>query len=99
MIIDNNLLDKLAYLSRLELSAHERDTMLHDLNEMIDWIKQLDELIIDDPIASEPLSVLEATGLRLDIPDIMLDSLSHEQALALAPSRDSNYFRVPSVKG
>ncbi|WP_342265369.1 Asp-tRNA(Asn)/Glu-tRNA(Gln) amidotransferase subunit GatC [Cardinium endosymbiont of Philonthus spinipes] len=96
MIIDNDLLDKLAYLCRLELPPHERDTMLHDLNAMVDWVKQLDELDVDNNIVLEASAKLESTSLR---PDVASNLLSHEQALTLAPSSDSNYFRVPAVKG
>ena len=96
MIIDNDLLNKLAYLCRLELLPHERDTMLHDLNAMVDWVNQLDELDVDHNMVLEESSRLESTSLR---PDIVSNLLSHEQALALAPSSDSNYFRVPAVQG
>jgi aspartyl-tRNA(Asn)/glutamyl-tRNA(Gln) amidotransferase subunit C len=96
MIIDNDLLDKLAYLARLEFTAHERVSMLHDLNEMVAWVEQLDELTIDNDLVLEQFAVLQARSLR---EDTVLNTLSHEQALALAPSSDSNYFRVPSVKG
>ena len=96
MIIDNDLLNKLAYLCRLELLPHERDRMLHDLNAMVDWVNQLDELDVDNNIVLEESVRLESTRLRLDI---VSNWLSHEQALALAPSSDSNYFRAPAVKG
>ncbi|WP_419241413.1 Asp-tRNA(Asn)/Glu-tRNA(Gln) amidotransferase subunit GatC [Cardinium endosymbiont of Nabis limbatus] len=96
MIIDNDLLNKLAYLCRLELPPHERDTMLHDLNAMVDWVNQLDELDVDNNLVLEESSKLESTDLRSDI---VCNLLSHKDALALAPSSDSNYFRVPAVKG
>ncbi|TSJ80706.1 MAG: Asp-tRNA(Asn)/Glu-tRNA(Gln) amidotransferase subunit GatC [Candidatus Cardinium sp.] len=96
MIIDNDLLNKLAYLCRLELLPHERDTMLHDLNAMVDWVNQLDELDVDDNIVLEESFKLEATSLRSDV---VSNLLGHKEALALAPSNDSNYFRVPAVKG
>ncbi|CAH2559853.1 Asp-tRNA(Asn)/Glu-tRNA(Gln) amidotransferase subunit GatC [Cardinium endosymbiont of Oedothorax gibbosus] len=96
MIIDNDLLDKLVYLCRLELPLHERDTMLHDLNAMVDWVKQLDELDVDHNVILEESVRLVSTNLRPDVPS---NSLSHTQALALAPRSDSNYFRVPAVKG
>lgn len=96
MIIDNELLNKLAYLCRLELPPHERDAMLHDLNEMVNWVEQLDELALDNHVILEDTAIVEATSLRSDV---VSNALSHEQALSLAPSSDSNYFRVPSVKG
>jgi len=97
MIIDDDFLNKLAYLCRLELPPHEREKMLHDLNAMVDWVEQLDELDIDnDLMLAEKPSKLESSSLR---PDLVSNALSHGEALALAPSSDSNYFRVPSVKG
>lgn len=96
MIIDNELLKKLAYLCRLDLPFHERDTMLHDLNAMVDWVRELDELDIDANMVFEPSSKLASADLRSDC---VLNTLSHERALALAPSSDSNYFRVPAVQG
>lgn len=96
MTIDNDLLNKLAYLCRLELLPHERDTMLHDLNAMVDWVEQLDELDVDSNVILEESARVASASLRSDI---VSNVLSHEQALALAPSRDSNYFRVPAVKG
>ncbi|CCM10448.1 Asp-tRNA(Asn)/Glu-tRNA(Gln) amidotransferase subunit GatC [Candidatus Cardinium hertigii] len=97
MIIDDDLLNKLAYLCRLELPPHEREKMLHDLNAMVDWVEQLDELDVDNNVMlAEKPSKLESSSLRTDV---VSNSLSHEQALSLAPSSDSNYFRVPSVKG
>lgn len=96
MIIDNDLLDKLAYLSRLEFREHEKEAMLHDLNEMVAWVEQLDELTIEeDNLVLDPFALSQADNLRQDV---AINTLPHAQALALAPNRDSNYFRAPSVK-
>lgn len=96
MIIDNDLLDKLACLSRLEFREHEKEAMLHDLNEMVAWVEQLDELTIEeDNLVLDPFSLSQADNLRQDV---AINTLTHGQALTLAPSSDSNYFRAPSVK-
>jgi aspartyl-tRNA(Asn)/glutamyl-tRNA(Gln) amidotransferase subunit C len=96
MTIDDILLDKLAGLARLEFAADERSAILRDLNEMVAWVEQLDELVIDnEPIEKYPI-VLNIGDLR---EDMAINTLAHEQALALAPHSDTNYFRVPSVKG
>ncbi|TDG95162.1 Asp-tRNA(Asn)/Glu-tRNA(Gln) amidotransferase subunit GatC [Cardinium endosymbiont of Culicoides punctatus] len=98
MIIDNDSLDKLAYLSRLEFHEHEKEAMLHDLNEMVDWVEQLDELVFEDQdLGLDQFTLLlQANELRQDL---AMNAITHERALALAPSGDTNYFRVPSVKG
>lgn len=64
--------------------------MLHDLNTMVDWIKQLDEIDLDNNVVFEDSSRLESSSLR---PDVVSNLLSHEQALTLTPSSDSNYFK------
>ena len=92
MVIDNDLLDKLAYLARLEFTEHERADMLYDLNEIVTWVEQLDELTIDNNLAIDQCTVLQEDRLR---EDIALNTLTHEQALTLAPSSDSNYLRAP----
>jgi len=95
MIIDNKLLQKLAHLVRIEFSEQELTSMLHDLNEMLSWLKQLDEVNLESNTYIENPVVLERHNLREDIP---MNSLSHEQALKLASSNDSNYFKIPPLK-
>ena len=98
MIINNELLDKLAYLCRLSISPTEQDAMLHDLNELVAWVEHLDEIDneLDNDMDADPFFLLgTATQFRADI---VLDELSKEEALRLAPSSDSSYFRVPAVK-
>ncbi|WP_339044635.1 Asp-tRNA(Asn)/Glu-tRNA(Gln) amidotransferase subunit GatC [Cardinium endosymbiont of Tipula unca] len=80
----------------MEFREHEKDAMLHDLNEMVAWVEQLGELIIEEnDLFLEQFVLLQGNNLRQDV---AINSLSHEQALMLAPNSDSNYFRTPSVK-
>ncbi|MDD9139516.1 MAG: Asp-tRNA(Asn)/Glu-tRNA(Gln) amidotransferase subunit GatC [Candidatus Cardinium sp.] len=100
MLIDHTLLDKLAYLARLEIRPHERASMLRDLNEVVAWVEQLNEL--DDILLQQdynaevpPPALAQANDLRRDE---AAQVLSHEAALALAPDKDANYFRIPAVR-
>lgn len=92
--MDKSLLQKLAHLAQLELNAQAEASMCKDMSKIVNWIKKLEELDTTGVLpvtnmASEPLN------LRADIPSA---PMPQEQALANAPSRDSDYFRVPKVK-
>jgi aspartyl-tRNA(Asn)/glutamyl-tRNA(Gln) amidotransferase subunit C len=88
--IDKPLLQKLAYLAQLEVDANDEAVLLEDLNKIVTWIEKLKEL---DTASVNPL---EHNIFREDIPQA---PLAHEKVLANAPSKDSNYFRVPQIKG
>jgi aspartyl-tRNA(Asn)/glutamyl-tRNA(Gln) amidotransferase subunit C len=92
--IDKLLLQKMAYLAQLEVDAHNEASLLEDLNKIVAWIEKLKEI---DTAGVKPLvtMALEHNIFQEDIPQT---SLAHEKGLANAPSKDSNYFRVPQVK-
>jgi len=93
MEINNETVDKLAHLARLEFSASEKEDLKKDLSRIIAWIDKLNEL---DTEKVEPLIYMsnEINVLREDIAN---NSVSHEDALKNAPKKDSDYFRVPKV--
>lgn len=95
MVIDNDLLDKLAYLCRLELPLHEREAIRHDLNEIVAWMEQLEQFSIDNDRLLESASTLDEYKLRVDE---ATNTLSHAKAMALAPHSNTHYFIVPSIK-
>ena len=93
MQTDLQTLRGLAHLARLEFNPAQEQTLLADLNNILDWVDQLKQL---DTTDIEPLVHLseEVNVLRKDI---AFNELSHEEALRNAPKRDSDYFRVPKV--
>jgi aspartyl-tRNA(Asn)/glutamyl-tRNA(Gln) amidotransferase subunit C len=92
--MDQQLLQKLMHMSRLDLSENEQEAMVRDLEKLYDWIEKLQEV---DTRGVEPLTtlVVEQPILREDIPATPLD---HAKALSSSKESDSNYFRVPKVK-
>ncbi|GIV27276.1 MAG: aspartyl/glutamyl-tRNA(Asn/Gln) amidotransferase subunit C [Bacteroidia bacterium] len=91
--IDENLIDQLAHLSRLEFSQEEKEKILSDLNRILDYIDQLNEL---DTENVEPLIYLSPNKDILR-EDVVNENLKKEDALKNAPKKDSDYFRVPKV--
>jgi aspartyl-tRNA(Asn)/glutamyl-tRNA(Gln) amidotransferase subunit C len=86
---------KVADLARLEISDAELETMARQLNAIVDYINQLQQVNTD---GVEPLAH------ALDLHDVFRDdvsgqSLTEDQALANAPSRKGNFYSVPAVFG
>lgn len=93
MNIDQQKLEELAHLARLEFSDSEKENIREDLEKIIAFCDQLKEL---DTTGIEPLIYLsdEKNILR---DDIVKEGLNREMALKNAPSSDSDYFKVPKV--
>jgi aspartyl-tRNA(Asn)/glutamyl-tRNA(Gln) amidotransferase subunit C len=84
---------KVALLARLRLSPDEIDTYTGQLNAIVDYVAQLQEL---DTNGVEPLAHgVELRNVFRD--DVRGQALEREQALANAPKRDSIGFLVPAV--
>ena len=98
-----------ADLANLELTELERATMLRDLNSILEYVDRLNELDTSDvpPMAqvSDRYGVDESKqgserfsyAMRDDILEGLRKSLPHAEALANAPDRDDDFFRVPKV--
>ncbi len=84
---------KVAVLARLRLSPEELETFTGQLNSIVDYVAQLQEL---DTTGVEPLAHgVELRNVFRD--DVRGQALDREQALANAPKRDSVGFLVPAV--
>jgi aspartyl-tRNA(Asn)/glutamyl-tRNA(Gln) amidotransferase subunit C len=88
---------RVAELAYLELTANEEIRMQRDLNAILDYIAQLNEL---DTSSVEPMSqVAEVLGgapdaFRADTPVVCLP---RERVMASAPETDGIFFKVPKV--
>ncbi|MCX8144389.1 MAG: Asp-tRNA(Asn)/Glu-tRNA(Gln) amidotransferase subunit GatC [Bacteroidia bacterium] len=91
--INEELIDQLAHLARLEFDQQAKQNILNDLNRILDYIDQLNEL---DTSNIEPLIYLTPNQNILR-EDEVKEVLKKEEALANAPKKDSDYFRVPKV--
>jgi aspartyl-tRNA(Asn)/glutamyl-tRNA(Gln) amidotransferase subunit C len=93
MEINEEIVDHIAHLSRLEFEGEKKVAIREDLQRIITFIDKLREV---DTENVEPLIFMteEVNRLREDIP---VDSLTQEEVLKNAPKRDSDYFRIPKV--
>jgi len=85
--------DHIALLSRLELSAPERERASDELSQILDYFEKLGEL---DTENVEPTSqAIPAFNILRE--DVVAPSLSPAAALQNAPESAANMFQVPRV--
>jgi aspartyl-tRNA(Asn)/glutamyl-tRNA(Gln) amidotransferase subunit C len=85
--------EKVAHLSRLDLSDAELDLFSGQLSAIVEYIQKLNEL---DTKNVEPLAhCLPVHNIFRE--DIVRPSLDVEKALENAPDRVDNYFKVPQI--
>ena len=93
MSVTKKDVDYVADLARLQLKEDERESLVNDMNQILDYMTTLEEVDTSDV---EPLEHVIDLEYRLRN-DKAKAPLSHEDALKNAPDADSDYFRVPRV--
>ena len=93
MDINNETIDRLAELAKLEFSIIEKESLKKDLNSIISYFEKLNEVNTDNV---EPLIFMTDEVNRLR-EDVVIQNTSKQEALLNAPAKDSDYFRVPKV--
>ena len=93
MKIDNETVDKIAHLARLEFNDQSKEQIIKDMNNMLSFIEKLNKL---DTTGIEPLIYMsdEVNVLR---EDEVKQEITQQEALKNAPKHDSDYIKVPKV--
>ena len=95
MSLSRAAVQKVSLLARLELSELELDTMTAQLGGIVEYMTLLEELNTD---GVEPMAhAVELSNVFRE--DELRPSLSREQALENAPSKDGEFYLVPAVLG
>ena len=90
--------ERVAELAHLELKPEETPAMLRDLNAILDYVAQLNEL---DTKGVTPLAqvseLLDGSGAGLLRADVVQTSLDRAAVMRQAPETDGVFFKVPKV--
>jgi len=87
--------DKVSLLGRLLLTEAELGTMTSQLGRIVGYVEQLGELKTDNV---EPMAhAFDLNNVFAE--DLQGEHLPREAALANAPKRDDECYRVPAVLG
>lgn len=91
--ITRNEVEYVAKLARLNLTEEEAVKYTEQLNSILEFAGKLNELDTEDvPPTSHVLTVYNVMR-----DDIVVPSLSHEDALRNAPDEEDGQFKVPAV--
>ena len=93
MSLDPAAVRRIARLARLRVTDAEVTQMQTELNSILGWIDQLNELNVD---GVEPLTGGTSIALRLR-EDVVTEPDLTEAVLSNAPERDGPFYTVPKV--
>lgn len=89
---------RVAELAHLELTPDESGNMLTDLNAILDYVAELNQL---DTSGVEPLAQVSELGDTVSTstprPDQLRPSLDRAVVMPEAPDSDQVFFKVPKV--
>jgi aspartyl-tRNA(Asn)/glutamyl-tRNA(Gln) amidotransferase subunit C len=90
--------ERVAELAHLELSPEETPGMVVDLNAILEYVAELNELDTRGVAPLAQVSELEGAGGSGSLrPDVILPSLDRATVMAEAPETDGTFFKVPKV--
>lgn len=93
MSVDAKTVEKIAKLAKLEFKDEENQGIIQDMNKMLEFIDQLNEI---DTEGVEPLIYMLEEKTRLRGDDVV-QQISQKEGLKNAPDKDSDYIKVPKV--
>jgi len=88
--------ERVAELAHLKLTLEEMPRMSADLNAILDYVAELNEL---DTAGVEPLAQVSELGdfVSVQRADELRPSLDRATVMAQAPESDGAFFKVPKV--
>jgi aspartyl-tRNA(Asn)/glutamyl-tRNA(Gln) amidotransferase subunit C len=93
MSLDPATIRRIAKLARIHVEEKEVARLQSELNSIIGWIEQLNEVDIDNVA---PLTGAAQMALRLR-EDVVTDGGQQEAVLSNAPERVGEFYAVPKV--
>ena len=88
---------RVAELARLELAPEETPRMVQDLNAILDYVAELNELDTSGVSPLAQVSELEGAGAGSLRDDVPMPSLDRAAVMPQAPETDNIFFKVPKV--
>jgi aspartyl-tRNA(Asn)/glutamyl-tRNA(Gln) amidotransferase subunit C len=93
MTVEKAQIERLAKLSRLELSEEEKVKLQTSLSDMVGYMEKLKSL---DLSAVEPMMRVDESVKPLR-PDVPRESLSTEEVFRNAPKENQGHFSIPKT--
>ena len=93
MALDPATIRRIATLARIRVEDAELSALATELNGILGWIEQLNEVSVD---GIEPLAGAQQMALKMR-EDVVTDGGYPEKVLSNAPDRAGDFFAVPKV--
>lgn len=93
MSLDKTTVERIARLARIRLPEGRVEPLAAELNNILGWIEQLDEVETEDVA---PMASVVALKLRWR-DDQVTEGGRADDVVANAPARDDDFFAVPKV--
>jgi len=93
MSLDKTTLERVAYLARIKIDASEINKMTSELNNIMKWIEELNEVDIENV---KPMTGVSNKYLR-EREDKVNDGGYSDKIVSNAPEKIDNSFTVPKV--
>ena len=93
MSLDHATVRRIASLARIRVEEHEVEPLRNELNGILGWIEQLNEVNVD---GVEPLAGAAHMALKMR-EDVVNDGNYREDILSNAPDRAGDFYAVPKV--
>jgi aspartyl-tRNA(Asn)/glutamyl-tRNA(Gln) amidotransferase subunit C len=93
MSLDAATIRRIASLARIHVDESEVATLQQELNGILGWIEQLNEVNVD---GVEPLAGAAQMALKMR-EDVVTDGDYPDKILANAPERSGDFYVVPKV--
>jgi aspartyl-tRNA(Asn)/glutamyl-tRNA(Gln) amidotransferase subunit C len=93
MALDPTTIRRIATLARIRVEDDELEPLSRELNGILGWIEQLNEVDVD---GVEPLTGGAQMAMKMR-DDVVTDGGYPEQILSNAPDRNGPFFAVPKV--
>ena len=93
MSVDTDTVRRIAHLARIEVTNDETENLVGELNTILDFVTQLDEVDTD---AVEPMTSVIKHAIKLR-DDVVTDGGYPADILKNAPQAEDGYFVVPKV--
>jgi aspartyl-tRNA(Asn)/glutamyl-tRNA(Gln) amidotransferase subunit C len=93
MPVDANTVRRIAHLARIAVAENEIEHLKDELNAMLAFVEQLNEVKVDDV---EPMTSVTPMTMKKRS-DVVTDGDIAQDILQNAPATQDNYFLVPKV--
>jgi len=93
MSVDEKTVRHIARLARIALKDEQVEPMVNELNNILSWVEQLEEV---DIAGVAPLTSVVEQSLRMR-DDVVTEGGQADALMANAPQSEENFFVVPRV--